>query len=187
MAALNLWTLPCSIEFAGAEHPINADFRDVLEVISYLNSSEVDPLESRYIALALFYDDFDEIPKECYVDAFRCMAEFIALGEEDGGRPRPKLIDWDQDQGIIAAEVNRVAGTEVRNLSFLHWWTFVGYFKSIREGQLSAIVSIRDKLSRGKKLDKWEQSFYKENRSAVDFKSKFTEKDNEIINKFMGW
>lgn len=46
----------------------------------------------------------------------------------------------------------------------------MAYFNAIGEGQLSTIVSIRDKLSRHKKLEKWEQDFYKKNRKAVDLK-----------------
>lgn len=187
MASLNLWALPHSLDVSGISCPINADFRDVLEVISYLNSDDADPLESRYVALSLFFKDLSAIPQENYVDAFRAMVEFISLGEDDSSSPRRKLIDWEQDQGIIAAEVNKVAGQEVRSLEFLHWWTFVGYFNCIGEGQLSTIVSIRDKLQRGKKLEKWEQTFYKENKKTIDFKSKFTSRDEEIINKFMGW
>ena len=37
------------------------------------------------------------------------------------------------------------------------------YFMSVAQSVLSTVVSIRYKISRGKKLEKWEQDFKKEN------------------------
>ena len=51
---------------------------------------------------------------------------------------------------MIIADINKVAGTEVRSLSFLHWWTFLSFFHAIGEGQLSTLISIREKLRTGK-------------------------------------
>jgi len=65
------------------------------------------------------------------------------------------------------ADVNRVAGCEIRRLDFLHWWTFLAWFHSIGEGQLSTLVRIRRKLRQGKKLDEEEAAFYRENPEAV--------------------
>lgn len=65
--------------------------------------------------------------------------------------------------------MNKVAGHEVRADKFLHWWTFLSYFYGIGEGQLSTVVSIRSKRQKGKKLEKWEQEYYRENRKKIDF------------------
>ncbi|MDY4880321.1 MAG: hypothetical protein SO137_08010, partial [Gemmiger sp.] len=70
--------------------------------------------------------------------------------------------------GVIVADVNRVAGQEVRALPFLHWWTFVAYFNAIGEGQLSTLLRVRNKLRRGRRLDPWEMDYYRENRALVD-------------------
>lgn len=103
------------------------------------------------------------------------LAVFINCGvEEQDQKPAPKLIDWEQDALTIVADVNKVAGCEVRAMPFVHWWTFVAYFSAIGEGQLSMLVSIRDKLRRGKKLEKWEDQFYRENKDRVDLKTKYT-------------
>ena len=84
------------------------------------------------------------------------------------------------------ADINRVAGCEVRALPFLHWWTFLAYFRGIGEGQLSAVVGIREKRRKGKKLDEWERDFYRENRDMVDFKMRYTSEDDEILNEWLG-
>ena len=58
---MNPWSLPQSAIIGGKEYSINTDFRDILEIIGYLND------ESKYIywrwkiALSLFYDG--EIPE----------------------------------------------------------------------------------------------------------------------------
>ena len=121
-------------------------------------------------------------------EAMEYLVAFISCGENDT-KPGPKLLDWEQDAKAIIADVNKVAGREIRSLPYLHWWTFLAYFQAIGEGQLSTIVSIRDKLRRGKKLEKWEQDFYRENKSRVDFKKKYSAEDlaeQERLKKLLG-
>lgn len=183
---MNGWFLPEFVEFGGREYTVNTDFRDVLEVISVLQDVDKHEAVRVLVALSLFYDDFESMPESEHQAAAEWMVKFIALGEEEDGMPQPKLIDWEQDRTIIAAEVNKVAGTEIRLLEHLHWWTFVSYFRSIGEGQLSYIVGIRDKRHRGKALEKHEREFYKKNRSIVDFKEKLSTVEQETLNKWLG-
>lgn len=49
----------------------------------------------------------------------------------------------------------------------------------IGESLFSNIVHIRMKKAKGKKLDKWEQEFYKENKSLIDFKEKKEQRSEE--------
>ncbi len=90
---------------------------------------------------------------------------------------------------MIVADVNKVAGVEVRAVEFLHWWTFMAYFHAIGEGQLSTLVSIRDKLRRGKKLEKWEQEYYRKNKDKVDLKKHYSAEElaeQERLKKLLG-
>lgn len=172
------WDLPRELEVNGVPHPINADFRDVLDIVSHLSADTV----GIYVALALFYDDFDAIPEGNYMDAINVMFWFINGGEEEKNtRPHPKMIDWEQDRAMIVADINKVAGCEVRALPFCHWWTFLAWFNGIGDGQLSTVVSIREKLRRGKKLTEWEREFYRKNRDVVDFKTKYTEAEKAAL------
>ena len=157
--------------------------------VKYLDGTE-DPDNPEYlrwrIALALFYDG--EIPAEHQQEAMEYLAEFISYGETDT-KAGPKLLDWEQDAQVIVADVNKVAGTEIRALPYLHWWTFLSYFHAIGEGQLSTLISIRDKLRRGKKLEQWEKDFYRENKSRVDLKKKYSADDlaeQERLKKLLG-
>lgn len=171
---MSLWGLPDSAEIGGVRYPINADYRDILEIFRHLD----DPDQPEYIrwriALALFYEG--DIPVEHRQEAMEYLAEFIVCGEKNA-RPGPKLLDWEQDAQVIVADVNKVAGTEIRAIPFLHWWTFMAYFNAIGEGQLSTLVFLRDKLSRGKKLEKWEQDYYRKNKTRVDMKKRYSAED----------
>ena len=174
----SLWELPRSAIIAGKEYAINADYRDVIEIMGYLeDSSETEEVRWR-IAVALFYEE--RPPEEHLEEAMKFLAWFIAPGEQEEN-PGPKLMDWEQDSQIIIADVNKVAGQEIRAVEFLHWWTFLAYFHAIGEGQLSTLVAVRNKLSQGKALEKWEQEYYRSNPARVNLRNKYTASDQEIM------
>jgi hypothetical protein len=49
----------------------------------------------------------------------------------------------------------------------------------IGEGLYSQVINIRNKKSKGKKLEKWEQEFYRDNKVLVDLKMKKNERSEE--------
>lgn len=180
------WSLPASARIGGREYPINADYRDILEIFSYLDDPDRPEYIRWKIALALFYEG--EIPQEDTQEAMEYLAAFISCGEESG-RPGPRLLDWNQDAQAIVADVNKVAGREIRGPEFVHWWTFLSWFHAIGEGQLSTLVSIRDKLRRGKKLESWEQEYYRRNKDRVDLKKRYSAQElaeQERLKKLLG-
>lgn len=173
---MDAWGLPASAVIGGKEYRINADFRDVLDILQRLD----DPAEPEFVrwqvAMALFYERYEDMPAGDRGEAAEYLARFINCGREEAenAAPAPKLLDWRQDALVIAADVNKVAGCEVRALPFLHWWSFMAFFNGIGEGQLATLVSIRDKLRRGKKLESWEREFYRDNKERVDLKRPYT-------------
>ena len=180
------WKLPQTAEIGGTVYQLNTDFRDILEIIGYLDDPDRPEYLRWQIALALFFEG--NIPMEHQQEAMEYLAVFIACGETDS-KPGPKLLDWEQDAMAIVADVNKVASTEIRAVPYLHWWTFLSYFYAIGEGQLSTLVSIRDKLRRGKKLEKWEMDFYRENKTRVDLKKKYSAEEvaeQERLKKLLG-
>ena len=115
------------------------------------------------------------------------LADFLTCGER--GKPGPELINWQLDAPAIIAGVNKAAGCEVRQLEHVHWWTFLSWFHAMAPGQLSTIVSIRDKLRRGKKLEDWEREFYRENKDLVDRQPPETRAEREEkmrLNRMLG-
>ena len=172
---MDTWGLPTSAVIGGKEYAIHADYREVLDLLAVLQDPQQSEWERWYIALALFYEDGEAIPADAHQEAMEYLVEFINCGQaEEPGRPAPRLMDWQQDALAIVAGVNKAAGCEVRALPFLHWWSFMAFFNGIGEGQLATLVSIRDKLRRGKKLESWEREFYRDNKDRVDLKRPYT-------------
>lgn len=180
------WDLPESAHIGNSDYIINSDFRDILDIISRLNDVRRDQQTKVYVALTLFYEDFDSMPATYYQEAAEWMVDFINCGEKPDGKKYPKTIDWEQDRAMIVADINKVAGCEIRQLPFCHWWTFIAWFNGIGEGQLAMVVSIREKLRKGKKLTDWEKDFYRANRAKVDFKTQYTEQDNDVLAAWIG-
>ena len=180
------WQLPDTARIGDTEHEINTDYRDILQIVKILNDLDKPEYVRWCEAICRFYAG--DIPEEYEQEAMEYLASFIAYGELDA-KPGPQLIDWEQDSRAIVADVNKVAGKEIRALPHLHWWTFLSYFYAIGEGQLSTIVSIRDKLRRGKKLETWEQEFYRENKARVELKKKYSAEElaeQERLKRLLG-
>lgn len=171
---MNSWTLPKTAMIGGREYKLRCDFRDVLKIFSYFGDPDLADVLKWQIALFLFYEE--EIPQEHRYEAMAFLADFITCGKKET-KAAPRLLDWEQDANIIIGEVNRVAGCEIREKPFIHWWTFLSYFHAIGEGQLSFIVSLRQKRLRREKLSEWEQRYYAENRDVVELKPKYSREE----------
>lgn len=181
------WELPTQAVLGGKVYQLHTDYRDVLEVFSYFEDPDLPEYIKWRIALALFYDG--EIPQPYLQEAMEFLADFLCGGRRDGEKPAPKLLDWEQDAAVIVAEVNKVAGQEIRALPFVHWWTFLSWFHGIGEGQLATLVSIREKLRRGKKLEPYEKEYYREHKAAVDLQVRYSREElaqKQALEKLLG-
>ena len=166
----NLWFLPTCLTVGEKEYGIHADFRDILEIFSYFQDESLPEFFRWQIALRLFYKA--PIPNIHQREAMEKMAEFISCGQK--AAPGPSLVHWQQDASMIIADINRTASQEIRAIPFVHWWTFLSWFHGIGEGQFSAVIGIRDKLLRGKKLEDWEKEFYRKNKDRIDLPKNLT-------------
>lgn len=172
---MNLWSLPQSLTVGGKAYGICGDFRDVLQVFACFSQEELPEFLRWEMALALFYKE--EIPEEHRQEAMEKMALFLQGGRPE--KPGPRLLDWEKDAPLIVADVNKVAGCEIRAMPFVHWWTFLSWFNALGEGQLSTVVAIRSKLRRGKKLEDHEKEFYRSHKDAVDLPKHYTAQERE--------
>lgn len=180
------YTLPTSLEVGGVEFSIRTDFRAVLDVLIAMNDIELSDTEKNYVLLEIIYEDFTQIPNKHLEEACKKAIEFIDCGQTNE-KIQPKTIDWEQDAGIIIPAINSVAHQEVRALPYLHWWTFFSYFMEIKDGLLSSVIGVRQKLSKRKKLEEWEREFYKENKHLVDFAKKETEAERQEKDDILKW
>lgn len=179
MSAAELYGLPGTLTIGGEKYALRSDFRAVLDVLIAYNDPELNDEARTVVMLEILLPEWNTIPQEHLPEACRKLVEFIDCGQKDDGKTHPRVIDWEQDAGIIIPAVNSVAHTEIRALPQLHWWTFFSYFMEIRESLLANVISIRQKKAKGKKLEKWEQDFYKENRAIIDIKKQDTEEIRE--------
>lgn len=162
----DLYSLPVQADIGSCTYHLNTDFRVILRIFAALEDRSLPEFLRWQVALRLFYRQ--RIPRDLQSEAMAYLVQFLLCGRED--TPGAPLMDWQQDAPAIIAGVNRAAGQEVRALPYVHWWTFLSWFHAMEPGELSTLVSIRDKLRRGKKLTDWEQDFYRQNKSRVELK-----------------
>jgi len=182
--------LPTALNINGVERAIRSDFRVALLIFQAYNDPELNDREKTLAMLDCLYEDLESIPAEDIEEAINKAIWFLDGGMEDIGTKRnpKKIIDWEQDEQMIFSAVNKIAGKEVRSLEYLHWWTFLGYFNEIGESLLSTVINIRQKKNKGKKLEKYEQEFYRENKSLIDIKQRLTpqeQAEKEYLEKLL--
>lgn len=192
---MNVWNFPTSLNIGGVEYEIRTDYRVILDLLMALNDPELSDSDNKMSAymqsrviLEIMFPDFDNIPQEHIQEALDKVAEFIDMGIGDDSK-KPKTMDWEQDAPIIIPAINKVLNREIRAEKYMHWWTFLGAYMEIGEGLFSNIIHIRQKKAKGKKLEKWEQEFYKENKSLIDFqhKEKRSNEEKEMLRDYFGY
>ena len=146
--------LPSSVSVGGADIPIRTDYRVVLDVFGVLDDAELPAQAKTYAMGVIMFPTWDNIPPEHKAEAIERAVEFIDHGNGDDGKPHPRLIDWKQDEDMIASAINTQINGEVRAVPYMHWWTFLGHFMAIRESLLSTVLIIRAKKAKHKKLEK---------------------------------
>lgn len=174
--------LPDTLNVGGEDYKICTDYKIALLIFEAFNDPDLSEAEKGAVMLESLYEDFTQIPPEYLEEAMRKAALYLDGVQEDGGTidvesknaNEPVLISWEQDEKMIFAAVNKVAGCEVRALPALHWWSFLGYFSEMGECLLNTVISIRRKKAKHKPLEKWEKEFYKNNRDIIDIKKKYS-------------
>lgn len=182
------WKLPTSLNVAGKDYKIRTDYRVILDILAAMNdpdifepgmSQEEMQQEKVMTMLQILYVDFDSIPTKEWKEAAEKACDFIDCGIKDDGKLKPRTMDWEQDAPLIVPAINKSIKIDVRSIKYMHWWTFFGLYMEIGESTFSTVVSIRDKKRRGKKLEKWEQEFYRNNKHLVDLKARRIERSDE--------
>ena len=182
--------LPTSLAVNGFNQDIRTDFRDILVIMQAFNDPELSMDEKYEVMLQILYVNAGNIDAEDIPEAIDQALWFLDCGQPEEDKKAPvKVMDWEQDEHLVFPAINKVAGCEVRTLEYMHWWTFVGYFMEIDEGTFSTVLGIRQKKAKGKKLEKWEQEFYQNNRQICDLRKRYTEEEQAEIdywNKMLG-
>ena len=182
------WDFPICVTINDVDYPIRnkCDYRVVLDVINILNSKELSPREQISMAFFVFYGedfccpDYEIASKEMF--KIINMEDSERIEEIEKESSKPPIMDWKHDFPSIAPPISRVLGYSVRDPErYTHWYDFVGAYMEIGECSFSTIINIRQKLQNGKKLEKWEEDFYRDNRQKVDLPYVFTEADQKWL------
>ena len=176
-----MWELPKTINLSNKEFKIRTDYRAILDIWIALNDPNYDEQEQALILLQILYEDWEDITD--YEEAVDKGMDFINMGLESN-TDGIQLMDWEQDADLIIAPINQIVGCEIRSLEYMHWYTFLSAYMNIGESLFSQVVSIREKLKKGKKLEKEEKEFYRRNKEMIDIKTKYTDEEKDI---FKNW
>lgn len=190
---MDCYSLPTGIKIGDDYFNIRnkADYRVILDCFEALEDIELDSDIRIYTALIIFYEalsGLEDIPKvfgDNTAEAVKQMYNFFNCGKESVGAKSPyKLIDWQEDSQMIASAINNVTKKEVRQEPYIHWWTFMGYYCAVGESTLSTVVGIRWKISTGKKLEKHEREFKRNNPEYFNWNAKSVlQKENDEMLK----
>ena len=179
--------LPEVLTVGGEDYPIRTDYRNILQVFEAFQDPDLQPEEKWIVAIYLLFEDFscdDDVLQAAQngfdlEEAMKQISWFISAGQPEKQVLEQPTYNWTQDEQMIFSAINKVAGRETRELEYLHWWTFLGYFNEVGEGTFSFIVGIRHKLNKGKKLEKHEKEFLSHNKELVLMKKPLTKEDQE--------
>lgn len=185
-----LGTLPYSVTLGDIEYKLNTDYHICLIIMEAMEDEDLSDYEKANIILKLLYKDCDSIPVEYISDAYAAAVDFLNGHQEykESGSGKP-VFSWIQDANLIFPELNKIAGKELRDENVrMHWFTFLGYFSSIPECMFTNIVSIREKLNSGKKLEKYEKELLKKYKHLIVLKPRMTHEEKveyDILNNAM--
>lgn len=176
---LNSLDLPYSLEVGGIQREIYCDFRDVINIFIALNDKDLSEKEKRFIMLNnLYVDDF--LTFENINEAVEKAVWFLDWGQDYSKKENsPKVLDWEHDYNMIISAVSKNIKTaeDARELSFLHWWTFLSYFSERGESMISVVLEIREKLIKGKKLEQYEKDILRDNNDLIVLNNKDEDED----------
>jgi hypothetical protein len=167
-----------------------------LTIFQAFNDAELNDFEKTLIMIQLLYEDFDDMFESEYQEAAEKAVWYLDGGGSNDSESKEsnhikakKIMDWAQDEKLIFSAINKVAGFEVREKRYMHWWTFLGFFNEIGEGLFTTVLNIRQKKNQGKKLEKNEQEFYSKNKALVDLKVHYSNEEKaerDYLNSLLG-
>ena len=180
---MSAWSLPTTATVDGKETPIRSDFRAVLDALAALDDLDLTMPERAAACVRILYPEWKDI--QDWDGAFKAAMEFINLGEPtpENQPPKPKLVDWTKDAGLIAPAIDAVLGYSCRRCDYLHWWEFIGAYSSIGRGLFATVVGIRSKRIQGQKLEKYEQEFVRDNPDLISIAPTLTSEEQAFFER----
>lgn len=179
---------PQYLTIGAEEYEIRSDYRDVLQVFEVFSDQDLEQWEKWVVTIYLllkpfsFADDVFEAIENGFdtEEAAKQIMWFISAGKKESDKKELPIYDWMQDEQMIFSAINEVAGKEVREVEYMHWWTLSGYFNEISDkSSIAFVMGIRHKINKGKKLEKYEQEYKNNNKETVTLQKHLTKEERE--------
>ena len=183
--------LASTVTISGCEYPIRTDFRVILEIFVMLDDPDLTDADKTAALLRMFYVRCEASPEGNRPPdaeaALRAFTDFVDPRHGNQGKKSSgRLIDWSQDFDLMVAPINHILGFECRAADYLHWRTFLAAYLEIPpESVFARVLRIREKLRTGKKLEKYERTWYSKNRDLVHLKPKFSQAEEAILSEWI--
>ena len=177
-----IFNLPTFVTISGIEYLVRTDFRVILEIFVMLDDPDLTDADKTEALLRMFYVNR---PPDAEA-ALRAFTDFVDPRHGNQGKTSSgRLIDWSQDFDLMVAPINHILGFECRSVDFLHWHTFLAAYLEIPpESVFARVLRIREKLRTGKKLEKYERTWYNKNRDLVNLRPKFSKAEEAILSEW---
>lgn len=175
------YDLPTSVNVGGVDYEIRADYRAALDILAALSDPELTDDDRAAVALGIFF--VEDLPADLDIlqEALDRCFWFISGGDEKpNDKPSPRLVDWEKDFRWIASPINKMLGQDIRALK-LHWWTFLSLYYEIGDCTFAQIVKIRNAKARGKKLDKTDREWARQNADLVNIGTRYTKAEESLL------
>lgn len=154
--------LPKKLTINGTDYDIRSDYRDCLLILQAFSDVELSDNEKTIIMLKCLFKSDEVFREENIKEACEQAVWFLNCGNAVNKPHTSKpLYDFEQDEQILFSAINKVAGCEIRNVEYMHFWTFLGLFNEIGDGVFSTVVSIRNKKTKGNLWKNTKKSFIK--------------------------
>ena len=185
-----MWELPKTITIDGKDYRItdDCDYRVILDCWKSLKNNDLAPIERTTEALFIFCDDFvaiSQLGADGYNEATKQMFDIIdgdskthSIKSTQYAKP---IVDFEKDFPLIVSALLPILNYDIREVKYLHWWTFLSAFREIKDGVYGEVLRIRLKNAKGITLDKDEQKFYRENIELVDIDFELTDEEKEFL------
>ena len=174
------FSLPDTVTISNIEYRIRTDFRTILEIFVMLDDPDLTDADKTEAPLRVFFIERPSDP-EAALQAFTDFVDPHSSQKAERKKQSP-LIDWHQHFDLMVAPINHILGFECRAAEYLHWQTFLAAYLEIPPDSIYArVLRIREKLLTGKKLEKYERSWYGQNRGLVHLRTKLSKAEKELL------
>ena len=156
---IRLGQLPVTLKVGKKEWKIRTDYRDILVIMQAFNDPELTVEEAHVVMCKILYEGWTDMPKELYEEAAKKALWFLDCGQED-------------EEDIMPVKV-------------MDW----EQDEPILFPAINQVLGIRQKMAKGKHLEKWEREFRRNNKKICDLKKRYTKEEQEEIdywNKLLG-